>query len=42
MVQDFYGRMGFSKVRETEDGSTEWSLELQDYDPRKPAIEIIR
>jgi predicted enzyme involved in methoxymalonyl-ACP biosynthesis len=40
MVRDFYGRMGFEKISQDENGNTEWRLDLSTYEPHKPSIII--
>ena len=42
MVRDFYGRMGFEKDDEDDQGNTTWRLELKDYINRNQMIEIER
>ncbi len=40
MVKDFYGMMGFVKVKEDEDKNSEWELDISHYDPKKPHMQI--
>lgn len=42
MVKEFYERMGFEKISEDEGGNTTWKLEIASYEPKNPAIEILR
>ena len=41
MVREFYGRMGFDFVGSDDEGNTVWKLDINTYEPKKPAIEII-
>lgn len=42
MVKDFYGQMGFQKILENEDGSTEWSLDIaKQYTKKNQYIEQV-
>lgn len=34
MVKDFYGRFGFTKTKESADGTTTWTLDVERYAPR--------
>ena len=40
MVSDLFGRFGFTKTEEHEDGSTVWQLRDVDYKPQNHAIEV--
>ena len=40
MVSDLFGRFGFTKTEEHEDGSTVWQLRVADYKPQNHVIEI--
>ena len=41
MVKDFYGMQGFVKIRESEDGSAEWELDLSaPYFSKNVAIKV--
>lgn len=40
MVSDLFGRFGFTKTEEHEDGSTVWQLRVADYKPQNHAIEV--
>ena len=42
MVKDFYEKMGFSFLSGDDAGNTVWELDLSDYAPKGPAIEIQR
>ena len=43
MVKDFFALLGFDKVKENENGSTEWVLQLQDrYEPKNYVIKVNR
>lgn len=38
MVKDFFGRFGFTKVRETPAGATDWTLDISSYEDRPVLI----
>ena len=40
MVSDLFGRFGFTKIEEHEDGSTVWQLSVADYKPQNHVIEV--
>ena len=40
MVSDLFGRFGFTKTEEHEDGSTVWQLRVADYKPQNHVIEV--
>ena len=40
MVKDFYSLHGFSKIDEDSDGSTTWSLLVEDYVNKNEVIEV--
>ena len=40
MVKHFYGDMGFELVAENEDGSSDWKLELADYEKQNKHIKV--
>ena len=41
MVREFYAQMGFEKVREAQDGSTEWIFRIPDtYEPKNHVIRV--
>lgn len=42
MVRDFYKRMGFDLISQDKDGNTIWKLNVGDYNPKNPSIEIQR
>ena len=38
MVREHYGKLGFTKVAETDDGATTWRLDLEGWTPRPTFI----
>ena len=40
MVSDLFGRFGFTKTEEHEDGSTVWQLHVAGYKPQNHVIEV--
>ena len=43
MVKDFYAAMGFAKIREEEDGSTIWRLDISaDYEKKNTVIRVVK
>jgi predicted enzyme involved in methoxymalonyl-ACP biosynthesis len=41
MVKDHYVKLGFSSVRQSEDGSSEWALDLSSYEEKPTHIQIV-
>ncbi len=41
MVKDHYAKLGFSSVRQSEDGSSEWALDLSSYEEKPTHIQIV-
>ena len=42
MVREFYGHMGFQKIKQDEEGNTVWELETASYILKKPPIKVIK
>lgn len=40
MVKEHYGKLGFVKVQQSEDGSTQWTLDVHSYQAKSTYIEI--
>lgn len=40
MVRDFFGILGFEKIREDEEGNTDWRLDVEAYEEKRPPIRV--
>jgi predicted enzyme involved in methoxymalonyl-ACP biosynthesis len=41
MVKEHYGDLGFTKISSAEDGSSFWSLEIGDFQPKPTFIQTV-